>query len=178
MQQQGRVARILSTCLLLAGISAAHAQPFPARPIRVVPAEAGAGGDFVSRMIAPGLAEQYGQQVIVDNRGGNAVIPIEIVAKAAPDGYTLLVFGSALWLLPLLQNVTYHPLNDFAPVTLASSTPLLLVVHPSLPVKSIKELSAWARAKPGALNWGFTPSSWAGHHALARQAIIRGAAQP
>jgi tripartite-type tricarboxylate transporter receptor subunit TctC len=178
MPQQRRAAKTLSICLLLANASTANTQPFPARPIRVVTAEVGAGGDFVSRMIAPGLADQYGQQVIVDNRGGNVVIPIDIASKAVPDGHTLLVFGSALWLLPLLQNVTYHPLNDFAPVTLASSTPLLLVVHPSLPVKSIKELIAWAKAKPGALNWGFTPSGWAGHHALARQAIIRGAAQP
>lgn len=94
---------VLPLLMLLAG--AAAAQAFPARPIRVVTAEVGAGGDFVPCMIAPGLADQYGQQVIVDNRGGNAVIPIDIVSKAAPDGHTLLVFGSALWLLPLLQNV-------------------------------------------------------------------------
>lgn len=154
------VARLCAVALL-AATGLAAAQPFPARPIRLVTAEVGAGGDFVSRMIAPGLAEQYGQQVIVDNRGGNAVIPIDIVLKAAPDGHTLLVFGSTFWLLPLLQNVAYHPLNDFAPVTLASSTPLLLVVHPALPVKSIRELIDWAKAKPGTLNYasGITGSA-------------------
>jgi tripartite-type tricarboxylate transporter receptor subunit TctC len=131
----------------------AIAQPYPTKPVRVVTAEAGAGGDFVARMLSPALAERFGQQVIVDNRGGSAVIPIEIVGKAQPDGYTLLVFGSAFWLLPFLQHVGYHPVNDFAPVTLATTTPLLLVVHPSLPVKTIKELVAYARAKPGALNY-------------------------
>jgi tripartite-type tricarboxylate transporter receptor subunit TctC len=153
MLRRCRVAKFVFLVLLTAGASAATAQTYPTRPVRLVTAEVGAGGDFIARMIAPGLAENFGQQVIVDNRGGNAVIPVEIVSKATPDGYTLLVFGSAFWLLPLLQNVPYHPVNDFAPVTLATTTPLLLVVHPSLPVKSIKELIALAKAKPGALNY-------------------------
>ncbi len=147
------ITRMLSLPLLLMGTGAASAQPYPTRPVRIVTAEAGAGSDFVSRMVAPGLADSLGQQFIVDNRGGSGVIPIEIVAKAAPDGYTLLVFGSTFWHLPFLQNVSYHPLNDFLAITLATTTPLLLVVHPSLPVKSIKELIAWAKAKPGELNY-------------------------
>src|SRR5688572_30448106 len=73
------------------------AQGYPAKPVRVVTAAAGAGGDFVSRIVAAGLTEIWGQQVVVDNRGGSAVIPIEVVAKAPPDGYTLLGFGTALW---------------------------------------------------------------------------------
>jgi tripartite-type tricarboxylate transporter receptor subunit TctC len=154
-------------CLATAGVAygqnGQNSQPYPNKPIRMVTAEVGAGGDFVARMIAPGLAERFGQQLIVDNRGGSGVIPIDIVAKAPPDGYTLLVFGSAFWLLPFLQTVAYHPVNDFAPVTLAVTTPLLLVVHPSLPVKSVKELIAWAKAKPGELNYASGISGSATH---------------
>jgi len=98
------------------------------------------------------LSERFGQPVIVENRGGSGVIPIDTAAKALPDGHTLLVFGSALWLLPFIQNVSYS-VRDFSPITLAVTTPLLLVVHPSLPVKSVKELVAVAKAKPGALNY-------------------------
>src|SRR6185295_6203204 len=106
---------------------------------------------LVARSIASPLSERFGQPVIVENRGGSAVIPIETAAKASPDGHTLLVFGSALWLLPFIQNVSYS-VRDFAPVTLAVTTPLILVVHPSLPVKSVKDPVAPAKANPGALN--------------------------
>jgi tripartite-type tricarboxylate transporter receptor subunit TctC len=129
------------------------AQNYPAKPVRLVTAAAGAGGDFVSRILAGGLAESWSQPVLVDNRGGSATIPIEVVAKAPPDGYTLLAFGSALWHLPLMQSVSYDPIRDFAPITLVTTTPMILVVHPSLPVKSVKELVALARRKPGELNY-------------------------
>ncbi|RPI43157.1 MAG: hypothetical protein EHM59_16095, partial [Betaproteobacteria bacterium] len=140
-------------CIVAWGLDTASAQNYPDKSVRLVTAAPGAAGDFVSRMIAPGLSEKWGQTVLVDNRGGSAVIPIELVAKSAPDGYTLLVFGSALWHLPLLQNVSYNPIADFAPITLAATTPLLLVVHPSLPVKSVKELVALAKKRPGELNY-------------------------
>src|SRR6185503_14526750 len=138
--------------MCLAGAVAAHpdtasAQGYPGKPVRLVTAAAGAGGDFVSRIVAAGLTELWGQQVIIDNRGGSAVIPIELVAKAPPDGYTLLGFGTALWHLPLMQSVSYDPVRDFAPITLVTTTPMILVVHPSLPVKSVKELVALARRK-------------------------------
>lgn len=151
--------RIASALTLLAALIAAapggeaRAQAFPDKPVRLVTAAAGAAGDFVSRMIAPGLTERWGQSVLVDNRGGSAVIPIEAVAKASPDGYTLLVFGSALWHLPFLQSVSYSPSGDFAAVTLAATTPLVLVVHPSLPVRSVPELVALAKRRPGQLNY-------------------------
>src|SRR6185503_18112300 len=127
--------------MCLAGAVAAHpdtasAQGYPQKPVRLVTAAAGAGGDFVSRMVAPGLTELWGQPVIVENRGGSAVIPIEVVAKAPPDGYTLLGFGTALWHLPLMQSVSYDPIRDFAPITLVATTPMVLVVHPFLPVKT------------------------------------------
>jgi tripartite-type tricarboxylate transporter receptor subunit TctC len=145
--------RMFSVGLLVVVAGVASGQNYPNKPVRIVTAEVGAAGDFVARMVAPGLSESWGQQVIVENRGGSGVIPIEMVAKAQPDGYTLLVFGSALWLLPFIQNVSYNPLRDFSPITLAASTPLLVVVHPSLPVKSIQELITFARAKPGELNY-------------------------
>ena len=138
--------------LLLASTAAAHAQSYPTKSVRLVTAEVGAAGDLVARSFAPGLSESFGQPVIVENRGGSGIIPIQTVAKAQPDGYTLLVFGSTLWHLPFIQDVSYS-VGDFAPITLAVTQPLLLVVHPALAVKSVKELIALARAKPATLNY-------------------------
>ena len=140
----------------------AWSQTYPNRPIRMITAEIGAAGDLVSRAIAPGLSESLGQPVVVENRGGSGIIPIETAAKALPDGYTLLVFGSTLWLLPFIQNVSYS-VRDFSPITLVVTTPLLLVVHPSLPVKTVKELIALAKAKPGSLNYASGISGSATH---------------
>ena len=144
---------ICALVLCVAHVAGAGAQGYPHKPVRLVTAAAGAGGDFVARVAASGLTELWGQPVLIDNRGGSAVIPIELVAKAPPDGYTLLAFGTALWHLPLMQSVSYDPLRDFAPITLATTTPMILVVHPSLPVKSVKDLVALARRKPGELNY-------------------------
>jgi tripartite-type tricarboxylate transporter receptor subunit TctC len=141
---------------LLLGACVAQAQPFPGKPIRVVTAEAGGGNDFTARAIVRGLADSLGQQLIVDNRGGaGGIIAAEIVARAPPDGYTLLVYASNIWIIPLLKkNVPYDMARDFAPITWAARSPSTLVVHPSLPVKSVKELIAIAKAKPGQLNYG------------------------
>ena len=158
-----RSVMMFSVGLLAAGAGVASGQDYPNKPVRMVTAAPGAAGDFVARLAALGLTESWGQQVIVENRGGSGVIPIEIVAKALPDGYTLLVFGTTLWLLPLIQKVSYNPIGDFSPITLAAVTPLLLVVHPSLPVKSIKELIAWAKAKQGELNYASGISGSATH---------------
>jgi tripartite-type tricarboxylate transporter receptor subunit TctC len=143
----------LHCCWLALIACPAVAQPYPTRPVRFVTAEVGAGGDFVSRMVALPLTERFGQQVIVDNRGGSGVIAFDIVAKAQADGYTLLVYDSAFWLLPFLQKVNYDPVKDFAPITLATTTPLLLVVNPAVPVRTIKDLVALAKARPGTLNY-------------------------
>jgi len=131
--------------------STSSGQGYPTKIIRIVTSAPGGGSDVLSRLIAPGLTESLGQQVIVDNRGS---IAPEIVAKAPPDGYTLLVSGSPLWVLPLLRaNTPWDAVKDFAPITLAVSSPSILVVHPSLPVKSVKELIALAKARPGELNY-------------------------
>ena len=158
-----RSVMMFSVGLLAAGAGVASGQDYPNKPVRMVTAAPGAAGDFVARLVALGLTDSWGQQVIVENRGGSGVIPIEIVAKALPDGYTLLVFGTTLWLLPLIQKVSYNPIGDFSPITLAAVTPLLLVVHPSLPVKSITELIALAKSRPGELNYASGISGSATH---------------
>jgi tripartite-type tricarboxylate transporter receptor subunit TctC len=141
---------------------AAHAQEFPTRPVRIVTSAVGGSTDLIARLIAQGLTSSFGQQVIVDNRP-TGIIPAEIVVKAQPDGYTLLFHGASLWMMPLLQKVSFDPLKDFAPITLATSTPNVVVVNPALPVKSIRELIALAKAKPGALNYGSGATGAASH---------------
>ncbi len=144
-----------AVALLLPAFAAAQAaeQPYPSRPIRLVVSGVGGGSNFTARVIANGLSASLGQQVVVDGREGG-VIAAETVARAAPDGYTLHLNGSQLWLLPFMRaRVPYDPVRDFIPVTLAVSTPNILVVHPSVPVKSVRELIALARSKPGELNY-------------------------
>ena len=140
----------------------AHAQEFPARPVRVVTATIGGTTDLVARVIAQGLTASLGQQVIVDNRP-TGIIPGEIVVKAPPDGYTLLFHASSLWMMPLLQKVPFDPVKDLVPITLATNTPYLVVVHPAVPAKTIRELIALAKAKPGALNYGSGATGAASH---------------
>ncbi|MBI3045095.1 MAG: tripartite tricarboxylate transporter substrate binding protein [Betaproteobacteria bacterium] len=130
----------------------AAAQAYPSKAIRVVTARPGGGSDLTSRLIAQGISGPMGQPVIVDNRGG--IIQVEIVAQAPPDGYTLLVSAS-MWVTPLVQkSVSYDPIRDLEPVTLAVSAPNILVVHPSLPAHSVKDLIALAKARPGELDYG------------------------
>ena len=135
-------------------IGSATAQNFPVKPIRMLAPEAGGGVDFVARMIAREMSASFGQQVVIENRGGaGGVIAGEILAKAPPDGYTLMFSGPAIWLLPYLRpRLPFDAMKELAPVTLAVTTPNVLVVHPSLPVRSVRELIALAKAKPGALS--------------------------
>ncbi len=142
---------ILGTML---GVGAMPAQAYPTKPIRIVTASAGGGTDFVTRLIAQGLTESLKQPVIVDNRGGNVSLAADVVAKAPPDGHTLLLYAATLWVAPLLGAAPYDPVRDFAPITLATEAPNMLVVHPSLTVKSVRELIALAKARPGMLNYG------------------------
>jgi len=145
---------LISAAWLLTAL--VQAQPFPVKPLRIVTSEPGGGNDFGARIIGAALTEQLGQQVLIENRGAaGGVIAAETVARAAPDGYTMLYYGSNIWLLPFLRaSVPYDPIRDFAPVTLAVRAPNLLVVHPSLPARSVKELIALAKARPGELNYG------------------------
>lgn len=155
-------------------------QNFPTKPIRFVTVEPGGGSDIVSRIIAPGLTFSLGQQIIVENRGGGSgIIAVETVAKAPPDGYTLLSYGS-IWILPFLrENLPYDPVRDFSPITLPASAPNVLVVHPSLPVKSVRESIALAKSRPGEINYGSGGSGSSNHlaaelfKALAQINIVR-----
>ena len=116
----------------------AGGQTWPVKPVRIVVTGVGSGGDFAARLIAQGISGSLGQQVIVDNRGsGN--LPAEVVSRAAPDGYTLCLSAAPLWITPFLQKTSYDPVKDFSPVTLAVTSPNILVVHPSLPAKSVRE---------------------------------------
>lgn len=129
------------------------AQTYPAKPVRIVTSDPGGGSDMVARAIAPLMTTALGQPVIVDNRGGG-VVPPEIVSRAAPDGHTLIYYGNTLWVTPLTQaRVPYDAIRDFVPISLAVTSPNVLVVHPSLPVKSVKDLVALARNRPGELNY-------------------------
>ena len=143
---------------LAAPFPAAFAQAYPSRPIRfIVPFAAGAGVlDIMARLVGQHLGQSLGQQVLIDNRpgaGGN--VGAEVAAKAVPDGYTMLMGAVALVVSPYLYaRLPFDPLTDLAPVTQVNSAPLMLVVHPSLPVNSVAELIAYAKARPGALNYG------------------------
>lgn len=166
------------TIVLMLGLGTAAAQTFPAKPIRIVVGGSGGGSDTTARMIALVASGGLRQQIVVDNRP-SGIIPGDIVAKAPPDGYTLLVTGSSLWVSPLLQAVPFDPIRDFSPITMAATSPSVLTVHPSLPVKSVKDLIALARTRPGELNYGTSGQGSAPHlsaelfKALARVDIVR-----
>jgi tripartite-type tricarboxylate transporter receptor subunit TctC len=158
-----RFALTLITSALAAG---AQAQSFPSKTVRlVVPFAAGGSTDIVGRILAQKLNEMWGQPVIVDNRaGGSTVIGTDIVAKAPPDGHTLLITPAPFTIVPsLAKKLPYDPRRDFEPITLINTTPLVVVVHPGVPAKSIKELVALAKAKPGALNFGSSGSGGSNH---------------
>jgi tripartite-type tricarboxylate transporter receptor subunit TctC len=143
------------------------AQNYPTKPIRIVTAAAGGGVDFATRLIATGITGPLGQPVVVDNRGGSAVIAAEQVAHAPADGYTLLLYGSGFWLTPLMRDDSpYDAVRDFVPIVLTNRSPNILVVNPALPVKSVRELIALAKAHPNQLNY-FTNGAGTSTHLAA-----------
>ena len=141
---------------LLTLVESARAQTFPAKSVRlVVGFSVGGGTDTIARVIGKKLADTWPHALVVENRpGADGAIATELVAKSPPDGYTLVMVSNAHTITPFLRNLAYDPVKDFAPVTLAASTPNLLLVHPTLPVKSLKELVALAKARPGQLTIG------------------------
>ncbi len=149
-----RVLRTLNAGLLtaLSGVllvTAAHAQEFPAKPIRII---VGPGPDIVARMFGQKFTEAWGHQTIVEQRpGGGGTIATEMVAKAPPDGYTLLLSSAAYTINAVLQPGPYDLVRDFASIALCATSPFIMSVHPSVPAKSVKELIALAKAKPGQL---------------------------
>src|SRR5688572_14872370 len=148
--------------LTSAAASLASAQNYPNRPIRIVTAAVGGGIDVTARFLAAGLTERLNQQVIVDNRGGTNVAP-QTVAKATPDGYTLLIHNNTVWIAPLLDKVPYDHQKELWPISLTSRSPNILVVHPSLQVGTVKELIALAKSNPGKIDYASGPVGASNH---------------
>ena len=158
--------RVVAALTAVAFSAVVHAQAFPSKPLRlVVPFPPGAGTDMFARVLAHKLSESLGQPVVVDNRpGGGAIIGTDIVAKSPPDGYTLLLSTTSHAINPsVYSKLPYDTLRDFATVTQVATVPIVLVVHPSLPVTTAQELVALARSRPGELNVGSSGSGTVFH---------------
>jgi tripartite-type tricarboxylate transporter receptor subunit TctC len=164
------LSRSIALCLCCSAFtSAAIAQSYPARPIRLVVSFAAGGGvDLVARLVGQKLSEAWNQQVVIDNRpgaGGN--VSAELVAKTPADGYTIYLSSASVVVnASLYKSLPYDPLKDFAPVTLLVNAHNVLVAHPSLPAKNIRELIALAKQKPGQINYASTGSGSSGHLAM------------
>lgn len=161
--------RALALGALLACGCTAHAQEYPVRAIRlVVPFPAGGGSDTIARVTAQKLSGLLGQQVVIDNRAGaSGNIAAEIVAKATPDGYTLMFANSSIAITPAVYTkLAFDPVKDFVPISMVSSYPFALVVHPAVAVKSVKELIALAKEKPGALTFSSAGAGTMSHLAM------------
>ena len=147
--------------------SAAHAQSYPSKPIRIiVPYAAGGTSDILARQIGPKLSEAWGQPVVVENKpGANGNVGADFVAKSAPDGYTLLLtdLGGLVISASVYPQLPFNPAKDFSPVVMVSYSPHVLAVHPSVPVKDLKELIAMAKAQPGKLNFAISGIGGAPH---------------
>ena len=160
------ITRLVLSAVVCAGICPAHAQTYPAKPVRfIVPFPPGGPTDIMGRMAAQRLTEAWGVQVVADNRGGaGGNIGSELCAKSPPDGYTICMLTVAQSMSPgIYPRLPFDPLKDFAPVTLMATLPSLLMAHPSLPVKNVKELVALAKAKPGMLTYASTGNGTSPH---------------
>lgn len=167
MTAMRRLAAGILAALAAAASQGAFAQAFPAKPVRIVVAfPAGGGTDIVARIIAPKLADLWGQQVIVDNRAGaSGVIGTEFAARSVPDGHTLFLgtMGNLTVNQHLMPNMPVDPVRDFAPVTQVVAVPFVLVANPSLPARDVRELIALARARPGQINYSSSGAGGAPH---------------
>jgi tripartite-type tricarboxylate transporter receptor subunit TctC len=165
-----RIARISAALILIAASSLAFAQGYPARPVRIViPFPPGQATDVIGRVVAQKLGDVLGKSFVVENRpGANGIVGVDSVAKAAPDGYTLLVTASGSLVInpSLYSKLPYEPLKELAPIALLGLVPLVVVSHPSLSAKSISQLIALAKAKPGTLSYGSSGPGSAQHLAM------------
>ena len=173
MQLQRFVVRVIAVCAMVLGAGVASGQNFPNKPIRIVTSEAGGGNDVQARLIAQGLTGALGEQVIVENRP-SGIIPGDIVSKAQPNGYTLLLYNNALWTGPLIQSTPYDAVKDFSPIVAVAKAANVLVVNPALPIHSVAELIALAKAKPGELNYGSSGTGASNHLAAELFRVMAG----
>src|SRR3990172_4196041 len=158
MRKSGRVTAV-AAALLAAGFAGSSAQAkkdYPTKPIRlIVPFAPGGGTDIVARVLAQKLTEAFMQTVIVDNRaGGGGTIGAEIAVRATPDGYTVIIMSGSYATNAAMYKLPYDPVNDILPMGLIGDTAFIVALHPGVPIKSVAELVAYAKAKPGALNYG------------------------
>ena len=155
MPRTNSLSALVGLVFLAAGVS--YSQPYPSRPVRlIVPYAAGGPVDSMGRLLVPRLVDVWGQQIVIDNRAGaNSIVGSEVAARSAPDGYTLVLISASFTVnATLYPKLPFDPVRDFTPVTLIASGPGMLVTHPSLPVRNLKELIALAKAKPGAMSYG------------------------
>ncbi len=157
-------------------LALAQQPSYPTKPIRLVtPYPPGGGTSVVARLLGQKLTESWGQQVLVDNRGGgNTIIGTDLVAKAPPDGYTLLLVVSTYVIVPSLMPTPYDVIKDFAPIATVANSDYVLVIHPSIPAKTLKEFIALAKARPGQLNYGSTGSGGVQHLAGESMNLLAG----
>jgi len=158
--------KLTAGCCLLLCAQFALAQAYPNKPVRMIaPFSAGGGADVVARLFAQKLSEALAQQVVVDNRpGASNIIGTEATARAAPDGYTIMIANTVHTInAGLVRKLPFDPVGDFTAIGLLATTPFILVVHPSLPVKSVKELIALAKARPGQINYASGGPGTAAH---------------
>ena len=146
-------ARTLAVGAMLLAAVTASGQDYPNKPVRIIVSAPGGGSDFMARQISQGISGPLGQPVIVEYRG-SGILSAEFASKAPPDGYTLLISGAIIWIYPLLRKAPYDVVTDFSPITMISTEPSIFAVHPSVPVKSVKELIALAKSRPGDFNYG------------------------
>lgn len=150
--------RLIAAFLVAIGTVSANAAQYPIRPVRlVVPYAPGGGVDIVGRLVGQKLSERLGQSVVIDNRAGaGGTLGSELVQRASPDGYTLIINSTSYAVNANLYRMPYDPVDHISPITLIGTAPFVVVVHPSLPVKTIKELVEFARKNPDKLNYGST----------------------
>ncbi|MPZ46971.1 MAG: tripartite tricarboxylate transporter substrate binding protein, partial [Betaproteobacteria bacterium] len=151
---------------LSVGVGTLHAQSYPSKAVRmIVPFPPGGGTDYTARLIGQKLSELWGQPVVIENRpGASTIIGSDLVAKAAPDGHTLIMGSVNHTINPhLIAKLPYDTIKDFSPITVCVTASYVLVVHPSLPAKSVKELIALAKARPGEINYSSSGSSGPQH---------------
>jgi tripartite-type tricarboxylate transporter receptor subunit TctC len=169
-------AALAAALIVTAPPGAAQSAKYPTKPVRLIVASGAGGGlDFVARLIAPPMTEALGQSLVVDNRAGaSGSIAAELAAHSAPDGYTLMMLSASLVVYGIVNKTRYDLFGDFAPVSQVAASPYILTVHPSLPVKSVKDLIGYAKANPAKLNFASTGNASLAHLAGELFAISTG----